>query len=105
MRSGAREFARDLAGSALVSPLLRSRCEVNVMRAVLGYLVVAGALIAVPLSTHAAGPQAAAAQPSDKTIADRAEAKIHKDPTLKQYDISVSVANGVVMLTGTVTTA
>jgi hyperosmotically inducible periplasmic protein len=74
------------------------------MRAALGSLFVIGALVAAPWSTYAA-EQAAAAQPSDKTIDDRAEARIHKDATLKKYNIDVSVDHGVVTLTGTVPTA
>ena len=68
-------------------------------------LFVVGTLVAVPVSMHAATPQAASAQPSDKTIDDRAEARINKDPMLKKYTIDVSVSSGVVTLTGTVPTA
>jgi osmotically-inducible protein OsmY len=75
------------------------------MKAALGSLFVVGALVAVPVPMHAAAPQAAAAQPSDKTIDDRAEARIHKDASLKKYNIDVSVDHGVVTLTGTVPTA
>ena len=75
------------------------------MKSAFGSLFVVGALVAAPVSMHAAAPQAAAAQPSDKTIDDRAEARIHKDESLKKYSIDVSVDHGVVTLTGTVPTA
>jgi osmotically-inducible protein OsmY len=75
------------------------------MKAALGSLFVVGALVAAPVSMYAAAPQTAAAQPSDKTIDDRAEARIHKDAMLKKYNIDVSVDHGVVTLTGTVPTA
>jgi len=75
------------------------------MKSALGSLFVVGALVAVPVSMHAAPQQATAAQPSDKAIDDRAEARIHKDAMLKKYNIDVSVTNGVVTLTGTVPTA
>jgi len=75
------------------------------MKAALGSLFVVGALVAAPVSMYAAAPQTAAAQPSDKTIDDRAEARIHKDASLKRYNIDVAVDRGVVTLTGTVATA
>lgn len=74
------------------------------MKTALGSLLVVGALVAAPVSTYAA-PQAPAAVPSDKTIDDRAEARIHKDAMLKNYNIDVSVDHGIVTLTGTVPTA
>jgi osmotically-inducible protein OsmY len=74
------------------------------MKAAFGSLFVVGALVAGPVSMHAAASQATAAKSSDKTIDDRIEARIHKDPTLKKYDIDVAVDNGVVTLTGTVPT-
>jgi osmotically-inducible protein OsmY len=67
-------------------------------------LFVVGALVAGPVSMHAAAPQTPAAKPSDKAIDDRVEARIHNDPALKKHQIVVTVDEGVVTLTGMVAT-
>jgi hyperosmotically inducible protein len=74
------------------------------MKSALGSLVVVGALFAAPVSIGAAIPQTAAAHPSDKTIDDRVEARIHSDASLKKHEIVVTVDDGVVTLTGMVAT-
>jgi hyperosmotically inducible periplasmic protein len=73
------------------------------MKAVFASLLVIGALVAGPMSMQAASPQATAAT-SDKTIDDRVEARIHNDAQLKKHEILVTVDNGVVTLTGMVST-
>jgi hyperosmotically inducible periplasmic protein len=75
------------------------------MKAVLVALFAVCALVAAPVSMHAAGLQATPAVSTDKAIDDRVEAQIKKDASLKKYDIDVAVDNGVVTLTGTVATA
>jgi osmotically-inducible protein OsmY len=67
------------------------------------FLVVA--LVAVPVLTHAAAPQTPAVQPTDKMIDDRVEARINADSSLKKHSIVVTVDEGVVTLTGVVSTA
>jgi osmotically-inducible protein OsmY len=74
------------------------------MKVVLGSVFLVAALIAVPVSTHAAAPQTPATQPTDKTIDDRVEARINGDANLKKHSIVVTTDNGVVTLTGVVTT-
>ena len=69
------------------------------MKSVLGSLFVVGALVAGSASLYAA-PQATA----DKTIDDRVEARINADATLKKRQIVVTTDNGVVTLTGMVST-
>ena len=73
------------------------------MKALLGTLFVAGVLVAAPVSLAATASDAAT-PPSDKTLDDRAEARIHKDGRLRKYDIDVSAEKGVVILRGVVPT-
>jgi osmotically-inducible protein OsmY len=74
------------------------------MKIAIGSLFVVGALVAGPVSMQAAAAQANSAKPSDKTIDDRVEARIHNDPSLKKHEILVTVDGGVVTLTGMVAT-
>lgn len=75
------------------------------MRAVIGSVVCAAALcIAGPLPARAADPQTTAAKPSEKQIDARITQRMKADPTLKKYNIHVSVDGGVAKLTGTVAT-
>jgi hyperosmotically inducible protein len=74
------------------------------MKVALGSVFVAAVLVALPVSTHAAAPQTAAAQPTDKMLDDRVESRINADATLKKYSIAVTVDEGVVTLTGVVPT-
>jgi osmotically-inducible protein OsmY len=72
------------------------------MKAFLGSVVCAVAMTGFSAaSVGAAAPQAAA---SDKVLDSRIEQRIHKDPSLKKYDIDVAVDAGVATLTGTVAT-
>jgi len=67
-------------------------------------------VIIVATGALAAGPSTAQASPmqatkvTTKSAADRAEARLKADATLKKYDISVAVDNGVATLKGTVAT-
>ena len=71
------------------------------MKAFLGSVVCAVAMIGFSAASVGAAPQAAA---SDKQLDSRIEQRIHKDPSLKKHNIDISVDNGVVTLTGTVAT-
>ena len=55
-------------------------------------------------ASFAAAPQVGTAAASDKLLDTRIEQRIHKDPTLKKYNIGVAVDGGVATLTGTVPT-
>src|SRR5438552_936735 len=71
----------------------------------LSYMFVAALLLGGPISSaSAAVRQTATATASDKAIADRIEKRIARDSSLKQYDITVSVDDGVATLKGTVPT-
>ena len=72
------------------------------MKVAIGSLFVVAALVAVPVSTYAAAPQTPAV--TDKTIDDRVEARINADASLKKHSIVVTTDDGVVTLTGVVTT-
>jgi len=74
------------------------------MKVALGSVFLVAALVALPVSTHAAAPQTPAIQPTDKTIDDRVEARINADAQLKKHSIVVTTDDGVVTLTGVVTT-
>ena len=74
------------------------------MKVALGSVLLLAALVAIPVSTHAAVPQTPAAQTPDKTIDDRVEARINADAQLKKHAIVVTTDDGVVTLTGVVTT-
>ena len=74
------------------------------MKVALGSVFLVAALVALPVSTHAAAPQTPAVQPTDKTIDDRVEARINADTQLKKHSIVVTTDEGVVTLTGIVTT-
>jgi osmotically-inducible protein OsmY len=71
------------------------------MKAFLGSVVCAVAMIGFSAASVGAAPQAAA---SDKQLDSRIEQRIHKDPSLKKHNIDISVDAGVVTLTGTVAT-
>jgi len=77
------------------------------MKAVIGSVAVAAALVVVgqvPMRAAAAQAPAATTTRSSTTDLDSAiEKRIH-DSSLKKYDIKVSVANGVATLKGTVAT-
>jgi hyperosmotically inducible protein len=75
------------------------------MKVALGSMFLMAALVAMPASTHAAALQTPAVQPTDKTIDDRVEARINADAQLKKHSIVVTTDDGVVTLTGIVTTA
>ena len=72
------------------------------MKVAIGSLFVVAALVAVPVFTYAAAPQTPAV--TDKTIDDRVEARINGDASLKKHSIVVTVDEGVVTLTGVVST-
>ena len=74
------------------------------MKVALGSVFLVAALVAIPVSTHAAAPQTPAVQQTDKTIDDRVEARINADAQLKKHSIVVTTDDGVVTLTGVVTT-
>jgi len=74
------------------------------MKATIFGLVCGIALVAGPVSAGAASPQAAAVKPSDHTLTERIETRVHQDAALKNHDVDVSVDNGVATLTGTVAT-
>jgi hyperosmotically inducible periplasmic protein len=71
------------------------------MKAVLGSVLVAAALIALPTPLRAAIPQSTMS--ADHNLDERIEKRINTS-NLKKYNIKVSVTNGVAMLTGTVAT-
>jgi hyperosmotically inducible protein len=71
------------------------------MKAFLGSVVCAVAMIGFSAASVGATPQAPA---SDKQLDSRIEQRIHKDPSLKKHNIDISVDAGVVTLTGTVAT-
>jgi osmotically-inducible protein OsmY len=73
------------------------------MKVALGSVFLVAALVALPVSTYAAAPQTPAVQQSDKTIDDRVEARINADAQLKKHSIVVTTSDGVVTLTGIVT--
>jgi hyperosmotically inducible periplasmic protein len=74
------------------------------MKNFLGPIVCAAALVALgPVSTFAAQAPTTA-KPANKTIDARIDQRLKADPTLKKYNIHVSVDNGVATLTGTVPT-
>jgi len=74
------------------------------MKVALGSIVVVAAvLVAGSVSVRAAAPQTTTTMPSDSTLDQRIEKRIH-DSSLKKYDIKVTVDNGVARLTGTVPT-
>jgi osmotically-inducible protein OsmY len=75
------------------------------MKAFLGSVVCAVAMTGFSVaSVGAAAPQVGTAAASDKSLDSRIEHRIHKDPSLKKYDIDVKVDAGVATLTGTVAT-
>jgi len=75
------------------------------MKATIFGLVCGIALVAGPVSAGAASSQAAAVKPSDHTLTERIETRVHQDAALKNHDVDVSVDNGVATLTGTVATS
>ena len=74
------------------------------MKVALVSVFLVAAFVALPVSTHAAAPQTPAVQQTDKTIDDQVEARINADAALKKHSIVVTVDEGVVTLTGIVTT-
>ena len=76
------------------------------MKRCIGTFVCSVALFGAGMSSsQAAVPQAtAAAATSDNALRSRIDSRIQKDPTLKKYDIGVTVEAGVATLTGTVPT-
>jgi hyperosmotically inducible protein len=74
------------------------------MKAVLGSVLVAVALVALPAPVRAAAAaQSTAVKPSDSTLDDRIEKRLNSS-TLKRFDIDVKVDAGVAKLSGTVAT-
>ena len=72
----------------------------NVKASILGVVAL---LVVGPVSSHAAPrAQATVAKPSDHTLDERIEKRIHSDVSLKKYDIEVSVDGGVATLKGKV---
>ena len=72
----------------------------NVKASILG---VAALLVMAPVPSQAVpSAQATVAKPSDATLNERIEKRIHSDVTLKKYDIDISVDGGVATLKGTV---
>src|SRR5260370_2881311 len=81
------------------------RRGVRHMKAFLGSVVCAVAVTGFSAaSVGAAATQVGTAAASDKSLDSRIEQRIHKDPSLKKYDIDVKVDAGVATLTGTVAT-
>jgi hyperosmotically inducible protein len=76
--------------------------EIIVMKAAAGAAFLAVMFVVGSASMRAATPQTTAAKPSDSTLDQQIEARIHKDPSLKSRDVDVSVADGVVTLKGKV---
>jgi osmotically-inducible protein OsmY len=74
------------------------------MKAMICGLVCGIALVAGPVSAGAALSQAAAVKPSDSTLTERIETRVHQDASLKKHDVKISVDNGVATLTGSVAT-
>lgn len=74
------------------------------MKVSLGSMLLLAAIVAIPVSSHAAATQTPAVQQTDKTIDDRVEARINADAQLKKHSIVVTTDDGVVTLTGVVTT-
>ena len=72
------------------------------MKAAIGSAFLAVMFVAGSVSTHAATPQTTAAKPSDSTLDEQIETRIHNDPSLKSHDVDVRVADGVVTLKGKV---
>ena len=71
----------------------------------LSYMFVAALLLGGPISSASAAVlQTATTTASDKAIADRIEKRIARDPSLKDFSISVDVDNRVATLKGTVAT-
>jgi hyperosmotically inducible protein len=64
----------------------------------------AALLVAGWLPSVGAVPQSSTAKPSDSSVDTRISQRLKADPSLKGHNIGVSVDNGVVTLTGTVTT-
>lgn len=73
------------------------------MKAAIGTICVVVLMSAVPVTAHAAAPQAASAQ-SDQSMRLAISSRINEDAALKKYDIKVSVNAGVATLTGAVAT-
>ena len=71
----------------------------------LSNVAIVALLVGGPISgASAAVPQTSAAATSDKVIAERIEKRIARDPSLKDFAISVDVDNRVATLKGTVAT-
>jgi osmotically-inducible protein OsmY len=68
-----------------------------------GVVCTAALLVAGWVPSVGAVPQTAAAKPSDSAVDTRISQALKADPSLKAHEIHVSVDNGVVTLTGTVT--
>jgi hyperosmotically inducible protein len=73
------------------------------MKVSLGSVFLLATLVALPAPMYAAVPQTPAAPQTDKAIDDRVEARINADAQLKKHAIVVTTDNGVVTLTGVVT--
>src|SRR5262249_3981782 len=73
------------------------------MNAFLGSLICAVAINGFSAASAAAVPQSSPAA-SDKLLDNQIEKRIHRDATLKKYNIDVDVSGGVATLTGTVPT-
>jgi hyperosmotically inducible protein len=73
------------------------------MKAALGSVVVAAALLVAAQAPIHAAPQTTTVTTPDSTLAKSIERKIHNS-TLKKYDVRVDVDNGVATLKGTVPT-
>jgi len=69
-----------------------------------GTVVCAAALVAFGSVSTFAAQAASTAKPSDKTVDARIDQRLKADPTLKNYNIRVSVDGSVATLTGTVPT-
>ncbi len=71
----------------------------------LSYMFVAALLLGGPISSASAAVlQTATTTASDKAIADRIEKRIARDPSLKDFSISVDVDKRIATLKGTVAT-
>src|SRR5438094_454287 len=70
----------------------------------LGCLVALLGFVGPALAGSAARQKATAVRPTDQSLDERIENRLHKDATLKKYDLKVEVDAGVAKLTGTVAT-
>jgi osmotically-inducible protein OsmY len=74
------------------------------MKKLLGHVVCAAAVVAFAPAASFAAQATTASKPVNKTVDARIEQRLKADPTLKKYNIKVSVDGSVATLTGSVPT-